>query len=459
MFVGRKKELQLLNQQYDSGKFEFTVLYGRRRIGKTELLKQYIQGKAAIYYVAIESNEQTNLELLSKSVHQYSRKEQGYAPFSDYMALFDHFTELAKNQRLILVIDEYPYLAEAYPEISSLIQKYCDNQWQETKLHLILCGSSMSFMENQVLGAKSPLYGRRTTQIRLKEFNYFETEELLRPMPKEDIAVLHCVTGGVAEYLKFVHKSQDLAANLISLFFTDSGRLVEEPLNFLKQELREPKVYNSILDAIARGASRNSEIASKVNLPAGSLNRYLENLMELGIVIKETPMGNSSSRKTIYRIRDGSFRFWYRYVFPNMSTIELGLGKRLYREYIEKDLSNYMGEGFEKIFLDHFDRMNEQGELPGLITSRGRWWGTDVENKREAEIDLVGKGGNLTIYAEVKWTNEAVGLKILTGLLEKSQLIHSLDKYYIVFSKRGFSTGAVEFAEQSDKIRLVSFLE
>ncbi len=458
MFVGRKKELILLNQQYESENFEFTVVYGRRRVGKTELLKQFARGKNSIYYMALESNAKTNLEYLSRSVHSDERESASLAPFQNYDSLFDHLTEISRERRLVFILDEYPYLAQAYPEISSLLQKYCDHVWTKTKLHLVLCGSSMSFMENQILGAKSPLYGRRTAQIRLKAFSFFETEEFLRPMPKEDIAVLHSATGGVAEYLNYIERESDLETNLISMFFSVSGRLYEEPMNYLKQELREPKIYNEILNAIAKGASKNNEIASGVRMQTGALNRYLDNLIELGIISREFPIGNSSSRKTIYRISDGLFRFWYRFVFPNMSAIELGAGKRLYREYIEKNISRFMGEGFEHICLDYFDRMNEQGDLPVLITQRGRWWGNNPIAKREEEIDLVGIGGDTTIFSEVKWTREKVDMPVILGLIHKSELIRSNKRFFLFFSKNGFSRGALEYARKEGNIKLVTFL-
>lgn len=457
MFVGREKELEVLEKQYSSGKFEFAVLYGRRRIGKTHLLKQFMMGKKAIYYMATESGEKANLEMLSRVVLHNERKGP-VATFFSYEDLFDYVGDLAQRERLVFVIDEYPYLAESFPAISSILQKYCDHLWKATKLHLVLCGSSMSFMENQVLGVKSPLYGRRTVQIKLKEFHYFETERFLSGMDREAIATLHYATGGVAEYLTYVDKKSGLESNLTSLFLTDSGRLYEEPMNYLKQELREPKVYNNILDAIARGASRNNDIAMKANLASGALNKYLQQLIELGIVVRETPVGGKSNRKSIYRIRDGSFRFWYRFVFPNSSVIELGQGRRLYREQIKSGLSDYMGEGFEQIFFDFFDRMNEKGEFPVLITQRGRWWGNNPAEKREEEIDLVGMGESTVVLGEAKWRQEQTGMAVLKALMEKGQRFEASEKIHLLFSKNGFTKDVKDFAKKESGIILKEFL-
>jgi AAA+ ATPase superfamily predicted ATPase len=456
-FVGRKKELNQLNRQYLSSDFHFTVIYGRRRIGKTELIRQFMKDKKVIYFMAMESSGEMNLEHLSKIVLADADPKFRSTTFDSYEALFDYVAEAARNERLVFVIDEFPYLAQTFPEISSIIQKYCDHIWKDTMLQLILCGSSMSFMENQVLGVKSPLYGRRTAQIKLKAFSFFETEELLNPMKKEDIAVLHCATGGIAEYLSHIDPSKDLEENLIALFFEDTGRLYEEPANFLKQELREPRVYNSILDVIASGARKNNEIATKVNKTTGAINNYLDNLIELDILVKEKPVGERTSKKTIYRIKDGTFRFWYRYVFPNMSAIEIGLGKRLYKELVKDDLSNFMGEGFEEIFFDYFDAMNRDGLLPSMITSRGRWWGNNPALKREEEIDLLGYGADLMVLCEVKWTRKKVDIEVLHGLMEKSRLF-PLEKYFILFSKNGFTRKVMDEAEGNKKIRLISFL-
>lgn len=458
MFIGREKELSILTQQYESNQFEFTVLYGRRRIGKTQLLKEFIKDRNSIYYMAIDAGFSTNLELLSKAIYEYTKESKHLSSFSDFDQMFHYITDIAKKERIILIIDEYPYLAQSTSEISSMIQKFCDHEWKDTKLHLILCGSSMSFMETQVLGIKSPLYGRSTSQIKLKPFTYFETEKFLNPMAKEDIAILHYATGGIAEYLSYIDRNGSLKSNIVSLYLKDTGRLYEEPLNFLKQELREPKVYNMILSAIANGSSKNNTIATKINMQTGALNRYLDNLIDLGIIIKESPINEVSTRKSIYKISDGSYRFWYQFVLPNMSAIELGLGDRVYQESVENKLSLFMGEGFEQIFIDHFDRLNQEAKLPSLITQRGRWWGNNPKLKREEEIDLIGIGHNVTIFSEVKWTKNPIDMQIVRELIDKSTILNPDKPYYIFFSKVGFTDSVIEYAAKENNILLLTFL-
>ncbi len=456
-FVGRQTELEKLEKQFKQHKFEFSVIYGRRRVGKTWLIRKFTENKPSIYFMGIEAGAATNLESMSKAVHQFSGHDS-LAPFSGFEELFSYLAELASKRQIILVIDEFPYLASAVPEISSILQRFCDHKWADTQLHLILCGSSMSFMERQVLGVKSPLYGRRTAQYLLKPFNFFETREYLEPMPLEEIAILHAVTGGVAEYLSFIDQKLGLEDNIVSLFLDNTGRLYEEPANLLKQELREPRTYNDILDAIAGGASRSNEIATKSKLASGALNRYLDALNDLGIVKKERPLQNKQSKKTRYSISDGCFRFWYRFVMPNLNAIMSGLGPQVYQKIISPGLSEFMGLGFEQIFFDYFDHWNASGLLPDLVTSRGRWWGSNPVERCEEEIDLLGIGTEMVFYGEAKWRREKIDLAVIKDLEQKSQLIPADKRFYLLLSKTGFSTGAIEYCQGRKDIRLWSFL-
>ncbi len=457
-FVGREQEISGLERQFARRQFEFSVIYGRRRIGKTWLIRKFIEGKPAIYFTGIEAGAATNLESMSRVVHQHAG-QAGLSPFQSFADLFVFLAEYAKSRQLVFVIDEYPYLAAAAPEVSSILQRFCDQEWKETQLHLILCGSSMSFMERQVLGIQSPLYGRRTAQYHIKPFSWFETEVFLQPMAKEDAAVLHCATGGVAEYLSYVDTRAKLEENLTSLFLDSSGRLFEEPSNLLKQELREPRIYNDILDAIANGASRSNEIATKTHLQTGALNRYLDALCDLGIISREKPMLNPQSRKTLYRISDGCFRFWYRFVMPNLNAIMSGLGSQVCRRLVLPAIPGFMGQGFELIFFDYFDRWNARGELPDLATDRGRWWGGNPDERREEEIDLLATGLQVTFFGEAKWRTEKVDADTIRDLERKSRLIEAKERTYILFSKTGFTRDAEQYAQGRKDIRLETFLE
>lgn len=455
-FVGREKELALLQSHYDKKGFFFDVLYGRRRVGKTRLIQEYIQDKDAIYYMAIESNAQANLEGLSRAFHRHLGQE-GLSAYVDFGALLEAIGQVSLNKRMVFVIDEYPYLAASAPEISSILQRFCDHVWPGGQLHLILCGSSMSFMEQQVLGAKSPLYGRRSAQLLLKPFTFFESRKMLSDFSLEDVAVLHDVTGGIPEYQRYIDKASNVADNLTQLFMNPGGRMFEEPSNLLKQELREPRVYNSILDAIASGASRSSQIATKVGLESAALNRYLSSLEDLSILIREKPVGQSGTRRTIYRICDGSYRFWYRFVQPNMSALMSGMGPQVYERLVTPNLSGYMGQAFESIFFDYFDRWHAEGALGDLVGLRGRWWGNDPRLRQEEEIDLVGFGTHTTFFGEAKWRNEPMKASVIKDLERKSLLIPAQRRQYLLFSRSGYAKGAQQEAASKKEVRLMRF--
>lgn len=439
-FFGRKQELAELERAYASQKFEFTVIYGRRRVGKTFLIQKYIEDKNCIYYMASQTGA-LNLQRLSFLVNQKLGLGDYGPVYLDYFSLFQAVGKLAEKERLILVIDEFPYLAESDPGISSVIQTMCDHDWQGTKLHLILCGSSMSFMERQVLSAKSPLYGRRTSQIRLQPFSFFESKEMLAGMTKEDMAILHAVTAGIPDYLAAVNREISLDENLIYLFLTPSGKLFEEPINLLLQELKNPEIYQQILYAIANGASKNKDIADRTGQPSSSLSPYLDNLIELGVIEKEVPYGRKGGRKTLYRMKDGAYRFYYRYVLRFQSQIMTGNGARVYSEWIKEDLPNYMGQAFEAICYEFFDKLNREDKLPGFVLSYGRWWGNNPLEKRGEEIDLVGEGKDFTIFGECKWRNRDFSCQEAESLMAKSQIVplDPVSHYYIFFTKKDFS--------------------
>ena len=229
---------------------------------------------------------------------------------------------------------------------------------------LILCGSSMSFMEYQVLGYKSPLYGRRTAQFRLQPFTFAETTQFLPGYNKEDQAVIFGVTGGIPEYLSRILPECSLDDNMIDLFFSASGRLFEEPSNLLKQELKNFAIYNAVIGAVAKGRSRLNEIATTVGEETSSCSNQLNALISLGLIKKEVPSTESpTSRKTIYRLKDNMFLFWYRFVSPNISNIERGLGEQVYRHKVKPQISDFMGSVFEKICIQYLYREDVIGKL------------------------------------------------------------------------------------------------
>ena len=454
MFVGRKKELAKMNQLYDSGKFEFAIFYGRRRVGKTTLINEFCKDKKAIYFVSVEATEKENLTNFSKAIFDVFMPGISLPPFQSFEQLFDYIYPFVKDERIILVIDEYPYLAQSYKPISSIIQTHIDQRFKDSKLFLILCGSSMSFMENQVLGYKSPLYGRRTAQFKIHPFSYKESTLMLTGFEPEEKAILYGVTGGIAEYISRVNNKIGLRENIIELFLTPSGRLFEEPSNLLKQELRDPFTYNAIITAIADGASRLNEIATKVGIETSACSNLLSSLIALGLVKKEIPVTEKVSRKTIYLLEDQMFRFWYRFVFPNMSNIVRGRGEAVFEADINPKLNSYMGIVFEQICTEYLWELKDP---PFFFQKMGRWWGNNPKKKRQEEIDILAFRDDDALFGECKWTNSPVGLNVLRDLIEQGKLFNYKNNYFYLFAKNRFTAGCTLEAEKMGNVTLVSF--
>lgn len=455
MFVGRERELKKLNSLYKSDQFEFAVFYGRRRVGKTTLIKEFIKDKKSHYYMAIEGTAAENLAGLSASLISSG----GQVSFSSFEDLFQHIDHTCNDERQILVIDEYPYLAASYPAISSLIQSHIDNCWLNSKLFLILCGSSMSFMENQVLGYKSPLYGRRTAQFKLHPFTFLEAKQMLGTYGAEDQALLYGITGGIPEYLSRINPSKSVDDNILDLFFDESGRLFEEPVNLLKQELKDPATYHSIISAIASGCSRMNEIATKAGLETGGCSNLLTSLISLGIVKREYPITEKeTSRKTLYRLCDNMFLFWYRFVRPNISAISRGSGEAVYYNYVKPQLTDFMGKIFEEMCIQYLFLPDVYDTAPFPIGNIGRWWGTNPKTRTQEEIDIVAVSENRVILGECKWRNTPVDIGVVQTLLERGNLLPYPQKYFYIFSKTGFTEGAYALGNQNS-IRMISFKE
>ena len=459
MFVGRERELKKLNTMYQSGQFEFAVLYGRRRVGKTTLIREFMREKQGIYYISVEGAKKENLSGLSKALLTQGELRQGMAEFQDFEALLAYVDSIAlSGERIIIAIDEYPYLAASYPAISSLLQRHIDGCWKDSRIFLILCGSSMSFMEEQVLGYKSPLYGRRTAQFEIHPFTFFEARRMLENFAPEQQAVLYGVTGGIPEYLSRINQELDMDENIVQLFFDESGRLFEEPVNLMKQELKEPMTYHSIISAIASGASKLSEIATKTGLETSGCSNQLSSLIALEIVCRETPITEpETSRKTLYRLTDSMYLFWYRFVRPNSSSIIRGVGQQIYDTVVRPQINDFMGQVFEEMCRQYLFLPQIYAELPFPIGEIGRWWGNNPKAKRQEEIDLMSVSDKKALFCECKWRNEKVDCSVVNTLLERGELFAYQEKYYCIFSKSGFSDEVRLLAKGNDNVILVDF--
>jgi AAA+ ATPase superfamily predicted ATPase len=453
-FIGRRRELEALNGFYNSGRFEMVTIYGRRRVGKTELIKEFLRNKKSVYFLATEGNYKENLTGITRAVHDTTTS----MTYKDFHGAIDAIYKLAQNEKIVLAIDEYPYLARSYKPFSSLLQHAIDHKFQKLNMMIILCGSSMSFMENEVDGYKSPLYGRRTGQLKLFPLDFETARGFFPNLKKQEQAVLYGITGGIPKYLLEVRQNQSLEDNIRRMFFRPHGLLFEEPNNLMKQELREPALYNTIIGAIATGSSRLNEIVTKIdaeNFDSAKCNKYIKSLIDLHIVKRELPiMDKPTSKKSIYRLNDGMFRFWYRFVYPNLSQISLDYGDAVYN-YISEQFSDFMGEVFESICKQYLWRENMAGRLPFRFADCGRWWGNNPIAKAEQEIDILAYNNGKLLFCECKWTNEQADNRVLDNLIDKSAMFDCEEKYYMLLSKSGFKTSLKK--SESEQILLVDF--
>lgn len=458
MFIGRKNELNTLGKLYNSNKFEFAVIYGRRRVGKTALISEFIKDKENIFFTGIETNANQNLENLSRSIMEYNTGIPANTSFPSFQSALEHVFELAKTKRIILVIDEYPYVARASKSLASTLQFLIDKHKDNSKLFLILCGSSMSYMEDHVLAYKAPLYGRRTAQFKIKPFDFWEACSYFEHLSDEDKALAYGIVGGTPQYLLQFDDSYSIAENIKNTHLNPNSSIYEEPNSLLKQEVREPAIYNAIITAVANGYSKMSEISSKVGEATSTCSGYIKNLITLGIIKKEVPYGEKSARKTIYSIEDNMFRFWYRFVPEHSSIITRGATELAYKR-IEPYIPDYMGGVFEDICKQYLWKLLLEGRCTVTFSDLGRWWGTNPKTRTQEEIDIMGVDRDTALFAECKWTNANVDLGILETLIKRSELFHFKNKQYYLFAKTGFTKSCIEKAEAMGSVALIQYTD
>lgn len=454
MFIGRDRELNALNNRFSSGKFEFAVIYGRRRVGKTALINEFIKDKEAIFFTGVETNATQNLENFSRSIMEHSTGMQIDSLFPSFQKALEYVFELSKSKRIVLVIDEYPYVARSSKSLASTLQLLIDKNKEKSKLFLILCGSSMSYMEDHVLAYKAPLYGRRTAQLKIEPFDFFEASLFFKNFSKEEKAIAYGVIGGTPQYLTQINDTLSIEQNVKDLYLNQTSSLFEETENLLKQEVREPAIYNAVITAIATGCSKLNEIANRISEDSSVCAIYIKNLISLGLVKKETPYGESSKRKTIYSIEDNMFRFWYRFIPDNLSLLSRGASDLVYSR-IAPEISTYMGSVFEQICTQYLWNLLLRGDSPINFPSLGRWWGTNPKTKKQEEIDIMGVDNDSALFAECKWINEKVDSSVLETLLMRSEMFSYSKKHFFLFAKRGFTKGCFEQANKLGNVSLV----
>ncbi|MCD7883357.1 MAG: ATP-binding protein [Lachnospiraceae bacterium] len=466
MFIARERELDSLNEEYHRSGFRMTILYGRRRIGKSTLIAEFIKDKKAIFYTATKVGKERNLELFSEQAVSVLDPAYSQARFLSAEAVFDFITQKMGNEPLILVIDEFPYWAEKDEALLTILQKYIDTQWTDRNLMMILCGSALSFMEKKVLSEKSPLFGRRTSQIRLEAFSYKDAALFVPDYSAEEKAICYGITGGVAKYLSMLDRTRSLDDNIKRLFFRADGYLYDEPRNFLVQELADVTMVNNIIEQVASGTNTVNEISQKIGENSSTVLYSLERLMEIDLIEKRNCITEEKNRKkTQYVLKDHMFKFWYQFIPRAASVIEIGHGDLYYENAVKPYLHAFMGSVFESMCRSYTLEQGVLGTYGSFLTNVGSWWGmetisdTDGQKLRQsADIDVVAVSelDKTAVIGECKFKNEKIDKSVYETLIRRASLISG--KYrvvkYLFFSLSGYSDWVAD--RKDDQVVLLS---
>lgn len=451
MFIGRERELASLKEFYEKDGIGMTVIYGRRRIGKSTLITEFVKDKKTIFYTATKVGKNRNLELFSKQVVDLFLPGVENISFNTIEAVFDFIDKNVKDDKLILVIDELPYWAEKDDALLSVLQKYIDTVWNNKNLKIILCGSALSFMENKVLSEKSPLFGRRDSQIKLEAFDYLDAAKFVPDYSNEDKAICYGITGGVARYLAMIDPEKSIDENIVRLFFRTDGYLYDETRNLLTQEFSDISIVNNIVEQIASGENALNIIAGKIGEKEQTVLYSLDKLINVGLVEKKKCITDEKNKKkTQYVLKDYMFKFWYEFIPKATSVIEIGQGEVYYTKVVKPALHSFMGAVFEDMCRYYTLKQGIKGEYGCFITSVGSWWGVEnIADKngeirtQSTDIDVVAISeiDKKAVIGECKFKNEKIDKGIYETLIRRGKLITAKYKVskYIFFSLSGYT--------------------
>ena len=454
-FVDRKQEMTLLEREYASDAASLVVLYGRRRVGKTTLLTHFIEGKPAIYFLATEESEAMNRQVFQSLAAEYLGDDLlREAVLSRWEPIFERLVQSAQQERLVIVLDEFQYIGKSSPAFLSVFQRIWDQCLCKANVMVVLCGSLISMMMSQTLSYESPIYGRRTAQLRLRPvcFEYY-ADFFAEDMSKDRLVQYYSVTGGVPKYIEVFRQAGTLEQGIQDCVLDPGSFLYDEPNFLLQREVSDVGSYFSIMRAIAAGNHKLSKIATVLQQKQTSIPRYLRVLIELDLLEREVPITESNpekSKRGIYKIQDPFLAFWFQFVYPNRSYLESGHQELVLRRIKQNFIDNRVSFIYEDICREQLWKMSADGDLPYLLDKVGRWW-----DNAGNEIDVVGvsEDEGILVLGECKFWQGVVGVNVLQALERKAALVHWRDGQrkvvYILFSIHGFS----EDLHQSVKFR------
>lgn len=416
-FINREHELEFLNRKYAGNSPQMVVLYGKRRVGKTELIKKFMSGKPGIYILCTNDSMKENIEEMKRKFYELTGKEYFLnLEVSSFFDLFNYLSQEIGEKRAVIAIDEFPYLIELNRGVVSVFQKIWDELLVNNNLFVIICGSSVGMMETEVLGYKSPLYGRRTGEWSIAPMVFRHVKQFFNNYDTADLFRIWAICGGVPYYLQKLDPSLTIEENIKQQILTKGEILYNEPRVLLKEEFREPRTYTLILKYLSLGHNRQGEISSVTGIEKGNLSKYLSVLEDVHIIEHILPLG--VRRRGIYEINDQLFRFWFRFVYPNMSDLEIGLVDEVFLR-ISPQLNAYYGKEFERLVIEQV-RLKEV-EIPFYFTEVRRWWHKD----KEVDFVVLNEDTGEILFVECKWKDldEKKAGRVLAELKEKSGFV------------------------------------
>lgn len=460
MFINRQQELRALATRYQSANAEFIVVTGRRRVGKTALLSEFAANKRALRFTAYLDSEESQLRRISGLLRQLERPEMpAPAEFSygSWEALFQTMGVLAAQERLLIILDEWPYLAGSSRRLASILQHIWDESLQQSHLMLALSGSYVSVMERDILDQKAPLYGRRTGQLVIQPLDLQDAALFLPAYTAEQMVEMYAVVGGMPGYLRHFSDQQSLWSNLRQFVFNRDSYLYQEPDLLLREELREPRLYAALLRTIAQGHHQVSEITKIAGFAdRATTTRYLDTLRSLGMVEHRQPVTPKAGRRTwgSWHLLDPYLRFWGNWILPYTSQIEFGETEALLQEIVRPGWDRFVGFAWEELARRYVYQLARRHRIPFWPEEVGSWWSA------KAQIDLVAvqRERRSALLGEARWRRQPMNMADFDALQAKAR--HWLgeergwDLWFALFSCEGFSAELKARAAQDSHLLL-----
>ena len=464
-FIGRKEELGKLEAEYQRDG-SFVVVYGRRRVGKTTLIKEFIKNKTAFYYLATEELEVQSMKRLAGVIGRATNNSLlNKAVFNDWLDLFQLVADYKPNEKKVLVIDEFPYLVKTNPAFPSILQNAWDELLKDNNVMLILSGSLIGMMLKHTLSYDSPLYGRRTAHMRLSSLP-FNDVYMASGLTFERAVEQYAITGGVPKYLEFFEDGRELVDQIKDVVLNKSGFLYEEPFFLLRSESLSAVNYFSIIKTIADGNHKLGKIASALNQDTSSITPYLSTLTELGFIEKRIPVTEKNPEKTrkgLYFISDNFIRFWFHYVYPYKGELELD-NVQIVLDEINKDFKEkFVAFAYEDICKEIFQNLCKKGSIDFVPSRIGSYWLNDFNNDTEIDVMAIDNQNKRIFVGECKYHNKSVDAQVYFSLKEKVENNDEIKKgftgfelIYGLFSKSGFTNRMLDIAKENVDILLIN---